>query len=245
MAGKGGGAWKVAYADFVTAMMAFFLVMWITAQSKDVKQAVAQYFREPLVRTAKFQRPGPSIPSHKGGAASQARRSRGKKTADPPPGSPDDKGKGEADSRPQMLAVYDGTRSTLGSTVLFAEESAQLDDEGKARLTRLLPTLAGKLNKIEVRGHASRRPLPSGSPFPDAWQLCYARCQVVMKFLEQEGVEPTRIRLSQAGPFEPPAARENSDEQQQDSRVDIYMLGEFAEDLVGAREGKHARPKTP
>ena len=39
MAGKG-GAWKVAYADFATAMMAFFLVMWITTQSKPVKEAV-------------------------------------------------------------------------------------------------------------------------------------------------------------------------------------------------------------
>ena len=48
MAAKGGGAWKVAYADFVTAMMAFFLVMWITAQSKPVKQAVAEYFEDPL-----------------------------------------------------------------------------------------------------------------------------------------------------------------------------------------------------
>jgi chemotaxis protein MotB len=34
MAGGGGGAWKVAYADFVTAMMAFFLVMWIVAREQ-------------------------------------------------------------------------------------------------------------------------------------------------------------------------------------------------------------------
>src|SRR5262249_44739785 len=47
MAGKGGGAWKVAYADFVTAMMAFFLVMWITAQSNSMKQAIAKYFQHP------------------------------------------------------------------------------------------------------------------------------------------------------------------------------------------------------
>ncbi len=47
MAGQGGGAWKVAYADFVTAMMAFFMVMWITAQGKEVKEAVAQYFKDP------------------------------------------------------------------------------------------------------------------------------------------------------------------------------------------------------
>jgi flagellar motor protein MotB len=49
MAGKGGGgAWKVAYADFVTAMMAFFLVMWLCAQNSEVKRAVAEWFSDPL-----------------------------------------------------------------------------------------------------------------------------------------------------------------------------------------------------
>src|SRR6185503_5372552 len=47
--GHHGGAWKVAYADFVTAMMAFFLVLWIVGQSKAVKAGVAGYFREPGV----------------------------------------------------------------------------------------------------------------------------------------------------------------------------------------------------
>ena len=45
--GHHGGAWKVAYADFVTAMMAFFLVMWLVNQSQDVKDAVAGYFKDP------------------------------------------------------------------------------------------------------------------------------------------------------------------------------------------------------
>ncbi len=47
MAGQGGGSWKVAYADFVTAMMAFFLVMWILAQNKPLKKAIAEYFNDP------------------------------------------------------------------------------------------------------------------------------------------------------------------------------------------------------
>jgi chemotaxis protein MotB len=42
-----GGAWKVAYADFVTAMMAFFLVMWLSAQDSRVRDAIAGYFQEP------------------------------------------------------------------------------------------------------------------------------------------------------------------------------------------------------
>jgi flagellar motor protein MotB len=53
MAGKGGGAWKVAYADFVTAMMAFFLVMWLCAQDLKVRQSVAKYFMDPAGSTNK------------------------------------------------------------------------------------------------------------------------------------------------------------------------------------------------
>ncbi len=45
--GHHGGAWKVAYADFVTAMMAFFLVMWLVSQKQEVKAAVGGYFRDP------------------------------------------------------------------------------------------------------------------------------------------------------------------------------------------------------
>jgi chemotaxis protein MotB len=43
-----GGAWKVAYADFVTAMMAFFMVMWLVNQNEEVKTAVGGYFRDPF-----------------------------------------------------------------------------------------------------------------------------------------------------------------------------------------------------
>lgn len=47
--GHHGGAWKVAYADFVTAMMAFFLVMWIVGLNPSSKQRIASFFREPGV----------------------------------------------------------------------------------------------------------------------------------------------------------------------------------------------------
>ncbi|HWR21577.1 MAG TPA: flagellar motor protein MotB [Verrucomicrobiae bacterium] len=45
--GHHGGAWKVAYADFVTAMMALFIVLWIVGQSKSTKEAIAGYFKDP------------------------------------------------------------------------------------------------------------------------------------------------------------------------------------------------------
>jgi chemotaxis protein MotB len=45
--GHHGGAWKVAYADFVTAMMALFIVLWLLNSSKQLKEAVGGYFKDP------------------------------------------------------------------------------------------------------------------------------------------------------------------------------------------------------
>src|SRR5271157_2094705 len=49
--GHHGGAWKVAYADFVTAMMSLFIVLWLMNTSKPIKEAVAGYFRDPAGTT--------------------------------------------------------------------------------------------------------------------------------------------------------------------------------------------------
>jgi len=58
--GHHGGAWKVAYADFVTAMMAFFLVMWlVTAVSKDQRAAIFDYFKNPSMQPGKSPKPSP------------------------------------------------------------------------------------------------------------------------------------------------------------------------------------------
>jgi chemotaxis protein MotB len=48
-----GGAWKVAYADFVTAMMALFLVLWLTSQDQKIKEAVERSFRNPFASLTK------------------------------------------------------------------------------------------------------------------------------------------------------------------------------------------------
>ena len=59
-AGHHGGAWKVAYADFVTAMMAFFLVMWLVASvSKEQRAAIFDYFKNPSMEQGKSPKPAP------------------------------------------------------------------------------------------------------------------------------------------------------------------------------------------
>ena len=55
-----GGAWKVAYADFVTAMMAFFLVMWLVASvTKEQRAAIFDYFKNPSMEQGKSPKPSP------------------------------------------------------------------------------------------------------------------------------------------------------------------------------------------
>jgi chemotaxis protein MotB len=58
--GHHGGAWKVAYADFITAMMAFFLVLWLVASvSKDQRAAIFEYFKNPSMERGKSSKPAP------------------------------------------------------------------------------------------------------------------------------------------------------------------------------------------
>jgi flagellar motor protein MotB len=142
-----------------------------------------------------------------------------------------------------VFVLHDGQHEAAGTVILFAVASAELSNEGKEQLQRLVPAILGKRSKLEIRGHATRDPLPPGSPFQDAWQLCYARCLATRKYLEQAGVETDRMRLSQAGVFEPYTIRENLEKQ--NSRVEIYVLPERVEDLTGSAEERTERFQAP
>lgn len=124
-------------------------------------------------------------------------------------------------------AHQEATTSRVGGFILFAEDSAELNDDAKSRLKDLAPVLLGKPNKIEIRGHATGRPLPADSSYSDAWQLSYARSMAVYDFLKNEGVEPRRMRLSQGGPHEPEEQPGHADWAKVNSRVEVYMLSEF------------------
>lgn len=60
-AGHHGGSWKVALADFMTAMMAFFLVMWLLGQSEETKKAISDYFSTPSLIEYNFKNYGATI----------------------------------------------------------------------------------------------------------------------------------------------------------------------------------------
>jgi chemotaxis protein MotB len=253
MAGGGGGAWKVAYADFVTAMMAFFLVMWIVAQNKPVKEAVAMYFNDPYGTMNKpskasslMMMPSGGVPNIKAPLIGKVKSAAGKASADPGA-----KPAEEADQRSRspgkagMPSSGEGVR-TVGSLVRFDDDSAGLNENAQQTLDELLPDLQGKSFRIEVRGHASGRPLGSNSSFSDPWALCYARSMAAMKYLVEHGISPKRIRLSQAGANEQNSEGQDSDGlRKQNSRVEIYALNELVYDAGTAREPLEKGPKKP
>lgn len=224
MAGKGGGAWKVAYADFVTAMMAFFMVMWLTTQKEGVKEAVAGYFREPFATVRG---------NEKGAAATAA------PVHDPKYGHI---------AQPQKRTLLKaGDDADYQFTVLFRVGRAELEDGQREAIAGIAAAMTGKLNRVEIRAHCLRRPLPSGSDFHDHWALCFAQCQLVKKELESHGIEPERIRLSQAEGNEPLARNLGQDELKLNSRVDVMLLPDLAEvpwkrAPAGATTASHAAP---
>lgn len=231
MAGKGGGAWKVAYADFVTAMMAFFMVMWLVGQKEGVKESVAAYFSDPYAEQEPVEGQAPGAPPSghgKGDGPKQKKDTPSKDLHD------------EESKKPRVLTIHGNDRTAVGAMIVFPDDSSELDDEGRRQINRILPKLAGMPQKIEVRGHASRRG-HKASDEQAAWLTSYQRCLVVMKYLQEQGIEPNRIRLAQAGVHEPFTIRSESDVQPRNSRVEVFLLSELAEDLVGTAQERATR----
>lgn len=196
---KKGGAWKVAYADFATAMMAFFLVMWITTQSKPVKQAVAQYFENPEGNNLGV-RSTSEEGEHSTLTIGDFQKGRG-------PGSgmvmsqlnssAEHNSQGTAARKPPRLVISQlETRFTSkGTGISIADDSTELDQAARDRLSFLIPLLLPRNNAIEIQAFAQRRALTSESKVKDMQELCYARCEAVMNYLVGRGIPKERIRF--------------------------------------------------
>jgi chemotaxis protein MotB len=246
MAGKGGGAWKVAYADFVTAMMAFFLVMWITSQSDDVKKAIGGYFQDPWGTSSEDRTPSLAATTGISGDAPFSDTPNGVLPNRWPQSNMEnatekDPGAASVWQQKQKLHLVPSTARNLPAlTINFAEAAANLPELAQQRLKDLLPALVGKRHKIELRAHSTRRPLPKDCEFRDHWELCYQRSLAAMRFLVLNGIEPERVRLSQSAAYEPLTSRLESAWQDENNCVEVFLLPEVAERMPGSR-----RPQGP
>jgi chemotaxis protein MotB len=205
------GVWKLAYADFVTAMMAFFMVMWLLTQADlKLRSQIAMYFRSPGVL------PGGAAINEELNAA----RARGPKVVS------NDivvvQGEGEelmltgrakeierevkqaAAEQPDMAGIVDQVRVDVtpegltievvdqARTLLFDLSSAELKPQVVALLETIGPVLAKLPNPIQIGGHTDGRPFPAGSPMTN-WQLAFHRADNARRVLEGSGLRAGQI----------------------------------------------------
>jgi chemotaxis protein MotB len=190
-AGHHGGAWKVAYADFVTAMMALFIVLWLLSSSADVKKAVGGYFRDP---TGKSQQNGT------GQSGSSENIGIGK----------DDMGKlkdkleaairtapdvGKLKDQVQMSVTGEGLRIELlesKTDSFFETGNAQPTSSGDEILTLLAAQLGKLPNRLSVEGHTDASPYVSSTGYSN-WELSSDRANAARKLIQQSGVRPDQV----------------------------------------------------
>ncbi len=207
--GHSGAAWKVAYADFVTAMMSLFIVLWILGQSAEVKEAVSAYFKDPGVFTG--SRSGGVL---QGGGSKPILFAPPAAKPTPPSGGqlPDDtvRLRNEARSIQEKIAsIPDFSKFRQKIEVVMTPEGLRIDlveiseglffDIGRANLkpetVKLLKFIATHLttlpNKVVVEGYTDARPY--AAPGYSNWDLSVDRANAARRVLEAGGVRKDQI----------------------------------------------------
>ncbi len=200
-AGHHGGAWKVAYADFVTAMMAFFLVMWLVGQSPKVKAAVAGYFREPGVfdyEHSTSMMPSAGTPGIESGSTNLAAEQREL-------GAAASRIKEELMKAPSVAELRDQIEFTLtaeglrielidraGSSFFDAGHSV-LRGESVAVLGVIAEEIGKLANDVVIEGHTDSLKYSPGATYGN-WELSADRANAARRVMEAQGVRAGQVR---------------------------------------------------
>jgi chemotaxis protein MotB len=201
----GAPSWFVTYADLMSILLTFFIMLAAMSELKSehrVNQAVDSLHKQ-------FGSDDASI-----GEGAENRRF----------GSRRNDGLG---APPTLNNVRADRTAPIGERVYFDELSATLEEAQRAKLRQIQEQFQGKLQRIEVRGHTTRRPLSEGTPYRDHWDLAFARCRVVAEELAALGIDPRRIRLGVSAGNEPAAPGDDPLVLRENSRVELFLLNEF------------------
>ena len=252
--GHHGGAWKVAYADFVTAMMAFFLVMWIVAMSQETKKGIENYFKDPIkylmgaekINTGVFEssrgaqmvsgaKSGGVVDSSQEGGLSRLHLLAQRIDA------------GMAAFKPEVLGlkVYpDRIQFAITAESLFAPGSDLLKPDAEALLNRIAGILKSIDAYVMVEAHTDDLP-PENERFETNWELSGLRAaHVVRYFIEGHFMDPSKLSPMGAGEFRPIADNRTPEGRAKNRRVDFYIIPD-KENKFGIRSpAAEGRPVT-
>ena len=193
--GHHGGAWKVAYADFVTAMMALFIVLWLMSQSDQVKKAVAGYFNDP-----------------KGTATLMGTTMSGTGSGTTPAADPNQKQlqdlkeklENEIQARKEleklnkqieMTITPEGLRIELledKNGTFYQSGSAKLSPSGQELLALLATELKTLPNQLQIEGHTDAAQYSNDADYSN-WELSADRANSARRLLQQDGVRADQV----------------------------------------------------
>jgi chemotaxis protein MotB len=189
--GHHGGAWKVAYADFVTAMMAFFMVMWLMGSSKPVKEAVGGYFRDPR-----------GLNSKKGtGLAGNSANADSKKDALAQLEKQVKKAMEKMADFEKLSKQIEITATPEGLRIEMLEDSkGTFFENGKSQPTpalievlKILAVETGKLpNPISIEGHTDAKPFSTENIYSN-WELSTDRANTARRLMETSGLRRGQV----------------------------------------------------
>ena len=195
-AGHHGGAWKVAYADFVTALMSLFIVLWLMGSSDKVKKAVSGYFNDPKgtgSMTGSTMAGQGSTLSRIVDVVNDSSMAKLKQKLEE-----EIKAKKELEKLSKQIEITitsEGLRIELieGKDGTFYElGSARLSASGQALLALLAAELKTLPNSLLIEGHTDATPYSSDNSYSN-WDLSADRANSARRLLQQDGVRTDQV----------------------------------------------------
>lgn len=190
--GHHGGAWKVAYADFVTAMMALFIVLWLMGASDQVKKAVAGYFSTASGSKGETGNGQGGTGENIGLGKDDMGRLKQKLEAAMKQAPELEKLRNQV----QMNVTGEGLRiELLESDVATFFESGNAAPTGSGtEMLKLLAAQLGKMpNRLLVEGHTDARPYSSGANGYSNWELSTDRANAARKLMQANGLRLDQV----------------------------------------------------
>ncbi|XZG71136.1 flagellar motor protein MotD [Chitinibacteraceae bacterium HSL-7] len=236
--------WLVSYADFITLLFAFFVVMYAISSVNEGKYKVLSdslidAFRHPLAQTdiVRIQadpksalvikaQPTPNPPRENPDLAEKTRKMRGM----------------AGDLRAQLgPMIQDGrvrvTQSRRGiaveiaDSVLFQVAKADLNDQARTMLSAVARLIADTDNLIVVEGHTDNQPMYSAQ-FPSNWELSAARAAAVVRLFAENGVVPKRMVALGYGEYRPVDGNDTPEGRARNRRVTLNILADNKDEVV-------------
>jgi len=189
--GHHGGAWKVAYADFVTAMMALFIVLWLLNSSEKIRKAISAYFHDP---SGTGQQSGSATTGTGETVSVNKENMNNLKDAleQALKKSPEYE---KLKDYVQMSVTGEGLRVELLESehgLFFESASPSPTGAGKELIERLAQELGKLPNQLMIEGHTDSRPY-SGRPEYTNWELSTDRANAARRLMESTGLREDQI----------------------------------------------------